>query len=57
MTETIHVMPVNDIFTHDQTVNCWCAPVVEEYDEGRVVIHNSADNREDFEDEINEEPL
>lgn len=43
-----HVIPMNDIQEHicDVGTTCWCNPTV---DEDGVVIHNSADGREDFE--------
>lgn len=41
----IHVLPVNDLFEHDESTVCWCEPRVEWLSEA-VVIHNSADGRE-----------
>jgi len=54
MNNIIHVLPVNDLFTHDQKPSCWCNPKTEEHNGGLLIIHNSADRREDFEDEVNE---
>jgi hypothetical protein len=43
-----HVYPINDLREHiTDGVECWCRP---EYDEDEnLVIHNSADGREQFE--------
>ena len=41
----VHVYPVNDTRAHT-TENCWCAPTEED---GQIIIHNSADEREKFE--------
>ena len=54
----IHVTPINDHYPHRETgVTCWCNPRVEYKDPktGRrhrepIVIHNSADGREAFDD-------
>jgi hypothetical protein len=44
-----HVTPVNDLREHvvDPDIECWCHPAYEE--DGRVVIHNSLDQRERYE--------
>lgn len=42
----VHVMPVNDLRPHDESLQCWCRPV----DDAGVVVHNSMDGREDFEE-------
>lgn len=45
----IHVYPVNDTVEHDtESISCWCKPRIEE--NGQLVIHNSFDGREDFEE-------
>jgi hypothetical protein len=41
----IHVLPVNDLREHVETVDCWCGPSV---DDG-VCVHNAMDEREKFE--------
>ncbi len=45
-----HILPIDDLRTHDETRECWCQPRVElaEIAEtvNAVVIHNSADGRE-----------
>ena len=46
----IHIIPVNDIQYHIESRDCWCNP--KEYPlESGVIIHKSADGREDFEDQ------
>ncbi len=42
-----HVMPVNDLRSHDQNHDCWCEPKIERLNGGQwLVTHNSADRRE-----------
>lgn len=45
----IHVVPVDDLRDHAETVDCWCCPTVEIAGAGCMVVHNSMDGREDFE--------
>lgn len=45
---TTHVIPMNDLREHHRHGECWCHPVVEH--ESRMMVHNSADGREDFEE-------
>ncbi len=42
MTDIIHVTPVNDTYSHEQSADCACDPSIEE----DVVVHNSYDGRE-----------
>ena len=49
--ETIHVVPLNDLKEHIDSVACRCRPSVEMVKRSRVVIHNSFDGREFFEEE------
>jgi len=42
-----HVVPVDDLKEHDLRSECWCYPDLHE--DERMVVHHSADNREDFE--------
>jgi len=50
MSETIHVLPVDDLFEHNQSAHCHCSPRVEYVEDGGVlVIHNSYDGREELE--------
>lgn len=44
----IHVMPINDIREHQSEMSCWCRPQVD-VDDDEVVVHNSADMREENE--------
>lgn len=45
--EDTHIIPVNDLRQHNQSVMCECQPVIELQPNGaRVVLHNSYDNRE-----------
>ena len=41
---TIHVMPVNDLIEHIEHEWCPCNPRIEE--DGQIIVHNAADNRE-----------
>ena len=44
-----HVYPVNDLREHVlDGVTCWCRPELDE--ECGLVIHNSMDRREEYED-------
>ncbi len=45
----LHVYPVNDLYKHDTLggQECWCEPEVEH--DGMLIVHNSADRREDYE--------
>ena len=47
----IHVYPINDIKEHNtDTSQCWCEPSIEEC--GAVIVHNSLDQRESYEQGI-----
>lgn len=48
MKQAIHVMPVNDLREHETSLQCWCVPTPEE-DNPLVVVHNSMDQRESYE--------
>jgi hypothetical protein len=43
----LHVVPIDDLREHstDSDKPCWCKPEIE----GRLIIHNSMDGREQFE--------
>jgi hypothetical protein len=43
----VNVMPDCDLREHRTDLTCWCKPYFDEEDQ--LVIHNSADGREDFE--------
>lgn len=42
--EMIHILPVNDLKEHEESVHCHCQPKVDWVDE--IVIHNAYDKRE-----------
>ena len=43
-----HIYPVNDLREHTTSgAECWCDPEIDEED--NLVIHNSADERESYE--------
>jgi len=48
---TIHVLPVNDLKEHTETDDCACHPRIEYVggEGGKVVVHNSYDGREVYE--------
>ena len=48
LTDEIHVIPFDDLMPHTPTLDCRCRPVRDE-ESPRVVIHNSADQREAYE--------
>lgn len=43
----INVMPINDLKEHIESKKCWCNPTIQE--NGHLIIHNSLDRRETFE--------
>lgn len=43
---TVNVMPVGDIYPHDESVTCSCGPEIEKIGGGKVIIHNAWDGRE-----------
>jgi len=46
---TWHVLPIEDLRDHDESLRCWCQPRlehIEEVPQARIVVHNSADGRE-----------
>ena len=54
MSETVRVLPVNDLKPHLESAACKCAPRVESAESGTVVIHNAYDGREFYEGEEDE---
>lgn len=42
-----HVVPLDDIYPHKESKDCLCYPKIEE--DGKLIIHNSFDGREDYE--------
>lgn len=47
----VNVIPLNDDSPHKHSTKCWCGPDVKywEYSNGPLVVHNSADCREQVE--------
>lgn len=43
------MIPVDDYKDHIEVKSCWCNPIVDE-DNNRLIIHNSLDKREFYED-------
>jgi hypothetical protein len=47
----VHVYPLDDLREHVTSgPNCWCRPRIDEEENGAVVIHNSMDRREEYEE-------
>lgn len=44
----IHVLPINDLYEHEEAEWCPCKPKIEE--NGMLIIHNAFDNREVIEE-------
>jgi len=45
-----HILPVNDIKTHEESTTCACNPKIEILENGDImVVHNSYDDREKVE--------
>lgn len=51
LTDTWHVVPMNDLRDHEPSANCWCRPTLRDDEEtdGDVYIHHSLDGRELYE--------
>ena len=52
MVEIYHVYPLDDLKEHEETRDCWCCPGVEEYDDRILIVHNSLDRWEEYEDAV-----
>jgi hypothetical protein len=55
VTADVHVLPVDDTRPHDEVRQCWCRPRVDEEGGHPVIVHNSADGREYFEPDHDED--
>lgn len=44
-----HIVPECDLKIHNHNRNCWCNPVSEYESNIELLIHKSADGREEFE--------
>lgn len=42
----VHVLPVNDLKSHEEETTCECEPRIEIVEGGMLVVHNSFDGRE-----------
>lgn len=53
MSEIFHVHPIDDLREHATSGwpanRCWCNPSIQEEDEGTLIVHNSMDRREEYE--------
>ncbi len=46
MSETFHVVPTDDLLTHEELQDlCACGPHVEFFPRGKVVVHHALDGR------------
>lgn len=43
----INIIPINDLIEHIESSLCWCKPRILD---DNIILHNSADGREFFED-------
>jgi len=47
MSETYHVVPVDDLVGHEETGDdCACGPHIEYFSRGRVIVHHALDGRQ-----------
>lgn len=44
-----HVIPAGDLRAHECSGDCWCKPLID--DEDDLIVHNSMDGRERYEDD------
>lgn len=47
--DNLHFLPLNDLKEHLESFDCWCNPNSKEDFPPYLIIHNSADRREDYE--------
>lgn len=47
--DNIHILPMNDLIPHTESVDCLCHPKVELEGDTQIVVHNSFDKREELE--------
>ncbi len=47
--KTIHIIPLNDLYNHVESMVCSCYPKVQYNRNGRVITHNAHDVREFYE--------
>ena len=41
-----HILPVDDLKEHEETIKCFCDPCVQYVDGNTIITHNAFDNRE-----------
>ena len=51
-TVAVHVMPEADLYKHHLDGDCWCQPVYEVENDVDIWIHNAADGRNEYADNI-----
>jgi hypothetical protein len=49
VSDTWHVIPINDLKDHDESEDCWCSPDVQYVGVGTIVTHHAMDERESYE--------
>lgn len=42
----IHSLPCNDLYPHTENLWCACGPVVEQHENGKLILHNAWDGRD-----------
>ena len=47
--DCVHIRPVDDIKAHELSEDCWCNPDLKEVEGGMLIIHESMDKREKYE--------
>lgn len=47
--DATHVLPINDLKSHYTNIKCWCHPEDHVDTDDDVIVHNSMDGRERFE--------
>jgi len=50
--DDVHVMPVDDLVAHLDARGCWCVPEIQQVGLCAIVVHHSADGREEDEAEL-----
>lgn len=46
MVEKWHILPINDIFDHEESVLCECRPQIQIIDDQLIITHNAFDGRD-----------
>ena len=45
---SIHVIPIGDLREHEESVDCWCRPTLDDQED--IFVHHSLDRREEYEE-------